>query len=443
MSLALNKSTQFHINELSIVTKGGPIDISVIYEEINLYDSLFLPVMSGNILINDSVGLSSMFLFDGSESILIDIAKDKNSDVASFKKAFRIYKQSNRVANGSNNEKYMLHFCSDELMFSDQQKINQSYDETYGKIVVKIMEDYLEVPEGEAGGYFEDTEGLRNVVIPNLRPLDAIEWITKRCLDQNQAPNYVFFQNLVGFNFVPLSKLLTNDELLDINFTPKNVHGNSAFDEIDSARGFEVVKQNDSITKQRSGVNAGKFIGFDPMTRVTATKKISYGDVYGTMEHANENPNASIVGNRDGSSTETSFDSKKTVSMFSMAQNFSNYIKKNAPEMLSKLDNQENWMFQRKAIIENLMAKRLKIAMPGNFQLTSGFNVNVNAPPFGMKIPGDENKDVSLSGKYIIVASRHIIGYNKHETIIEVATTSSEAPVTISSGEQLNELLEF
>lgn len=443
MSLSVGKSTQFKINELTIVTKAGPVDISVIYEEINLFDSVFLPVMSGNILINDSVGLSTSLLFDGSESILIDITKDQYSEIASFRKAFRIYKQSDRKADGLNNEKYVLHFCSDELMYSDQQRINQSYDDTYGKVVMKILEDYLKVPEGEAGGYFEDTDGIRNVVIPNMRPIEAIQWITKRAMDEKQAPNYVFFQNLSGFNFVPLSKLLTKEEVLDVRFEPKNQSGGNALKEISSARAFEVVKQTDSISKQRSGVNAGQFIGFDPMTRTTAKKQVGYGDVYASMEHANENPNASVIQNRGGENNTTAYDSKKTMSMFNTAQNFSNYIKEKAPETLSKLENQESWMFQRKAIIGNLMAKRLKVAMPGNFQLTSGFNVNVQAPTFGKKFEGDSNEDMSISGKYMIVASRQIIGYEKHETIIEIATTSSDVPVLSASSEQLMEMMGF
>jgi hypothetical protein len=71
------------------------------------------------------------------------------------------------------------------------------------------------------------------------------------------------------------------------------------------------------------------------------------------------------------------------------------------------------------------MTKRVKIVMPGNFQLTSGFNINLIVPTAGKKDKGDDNNDASLSGKYLIVASRHIIGYEKHETIIEVATSSS------------------
>jgi len=131
------------------------------------------------------------------------------------------------------------------------------------------------------------------------------------------------------------------------------------------------------------------------------------------------------------------------MSMFNAAQQFSSYIQEKMPESLSKLENQETWMFQRKAIIGNLMAKRLKVVMPGNFQLTSGFNVNVVAPTFGKKFQGDDNEDKSLSGKYIIVASRQIIGYEKHETIIEIATTSSDVPVLTASTEQLMEMMEF
>jgi hypothetical protein len=73
---------------------------------------MLVPVMSGNIIIRDSVGLSGRLLFDGSESLLVDISKDPNSDIANFKKAFRIYKQSDRKNDGLNNETYILHFVA-------------------------------------------------------------------------------------------------------------------------------------------------------------------------------------------------------------------------------------------------------------------------------------------------------------------------------------------
>lgn len=444
MSFEVKKSTQFKINELVIVTKAGSIDISNIYEEINIFDSMFVPVMSGNIMIKDSVGLSGKLLFDGSETLLIDIVKSEKSDIAAFKKAFRIYKQSDRKNDGLNNEVYILHFASDEFMYSKQQKVNQSYDGLYSDIVQKILVNYLKVSQNQLGGLYEKTYGIKKIVIPNLSPLDAIEWCAKRAVDRNQSPNFVFFQNLTGFNFVSLSTLLTQPDILDVKFETKNQSNGNAISEISSARAFEVVNQQDAIKKIIQGVDAGQFIGFDPITKTTAKKNVSFGDVFNSMKHGNDNPNFSINQNRGGVENQSAFDSKKTVSIFSASQQLSNYIKKVDPTLASTLDNIESYLFQRAAIISNLMSKRVKVSMPGNFQLTSGFNVNIIAPEFAKKVKGEDNNDPSLSGKYVIIASRQIIGYEKHETVIEVATTSTNNEfIPVSNPQQTQELLNY
>jgi hypothetical protein len=444
MSLEIKKSTQFKINELVIVTKAGNLDISAIYEEINIFDSLLVPVMSGYVLVKDSIGLSGKLLFDGSESILIDIAKDKNSDIAGIKKAFRIYKQADRKNDGMNNEMYVLHFVSDEQIYSDQQLIQQSYEGTYSQVVEKILTNYLKVSPNNLGGVYDVSSGLRSIVIPNLKPLDAIDWCAKRAVDVDQSPCFMFFQNALGYNFATLSNLLSEEEILDVKFEMKNQSKGTAFDEISTARAYEVVAQTDSVEKTKSGVNAGQFVGFDPMTGTIAKKNISFGDHFANMKHGNDKPNYSSVTNRDGKDASQAFDSKKTVSIFSAAKQLSNYIKKNDPTSLSKQDNFETYLFQRKAIIANLMAKRIKIAMPGNFQLTSGFNVNVIAPDFGQKEKGGENSDPSLGGKYLIIATRHVIGYEKHETVIEVASSSTNNEYIASSNPaQTQEILDY
>ena len=426
MSFEVKQSTQFKINELVIVTKAGSIDISGIFEELNIFDSVLVPVINGTLLIKDSIGLSGRLLFDGSESLLIDIAKDKKSDIASFRKAFRIYKQSDRKNDTQNSETFLLHFVADELMYSDQQRINQSFETTYAQMVEKILLNYLKVPSNNLRGIINPTSGLRKVVIPNLRPLDAIDWIAKRAVDSQDSPNFMFYQNMIGYNFASLSVLLSQPDILNVKFEPKNQEGKNSIDEISSARSLEVISQANEVEKTRSGVNAGKFIGFDPMTRTVATRNISYGDHYLNMKHGNKNPNFSQIINRDGVNNTETYDANKTVGSFGAARQLSEYIKKKDPTSISKEDNVESYLSQRTSIIKNLMTKRIRLSMPGNFQLTSGFNVSLVAPTFGKKMKGDDNEDPSLSGKYLIVASRQKIGYDKHETIIEIATTSSD-----------------
>ena len=440
---SFTKSTSFEIKELAIVTKAGKVDIRNIYGELNIFDSVLVPVMSGNILIQDSIGLSNKLVFDGSEVILIDIGKSAKFPIARFKKAFRIYKQSDRKNQNLTTQAYVLHFVSDELMYSDQQKINQSFEGTYSDIVKKILMNNLKVQSDNLGGIYENSNGIKKVVIPNLRPIEAIQWCTKRSIDIKNSPNFMFYENITGYNYATLSTLLTQKQVLDIFFSLKNTGANPT-DEMKSARAMEVVEQTDELKRTRDGVNAGKFIGFDPMTGVVTNKNISFADVFADMDHANKNPNISIIQNRDGATNIKSFDSKKMLNVFGLAKQESKYIKNNDPTSLSKEENYETFMFQRAALIGNLMSRRLKVAMPGNFQLSSGFNVYVNAPNFSQNAKGINNKDQSLSGKYLILASRNIIGYDKHETVIEVATTSTEIPfIPASALTQMQELLNY
>ena len=424
--LTVTNPLQFFVKEVTIVAKNGAkLDIRKLFEEINIFDSLFIPVVNGTMLISDSVGLSNKLSFDGSETLLIEITKDKDSDVATYKKAFRIYKQTERVNTNQTNEAYLLHFVSDELMFSDQQRVTQSYSGKYSEIVASIMFDYLQVPASQLGGILADSNGLRKVVIPNLRPLEAIEWCSKRSIDKFNSPNYVFFQNVSGYNFVGLSDLLTMPAVLNVRFQAKNMEGQDKFSELSGARSFEVVAQNDSMEKTRSGVNAGKFIGFDPMTRIVSTRGISFLDVYATMKHGNKMPNVTDMKNKSGQSNMEAFDSKKALSIFGTGRKYSEYIKANDPESLTYIEPYEDLVFQRKSIMKQLMSKRLKFVMPGNFQLSAGYNVDVNVPELAAKEDGVESEDLSLNGKHLIVASRHIISFDKHETIIEVASTST------------------
>lgn len=439
--MKLVEPTQYNIEELFIQTKGGKIPIDDMFEEINLFDSLFLPVASGNILIVDAKQLSKRLSFDGSEVISMSINKGIATGFASFKKAFRIYKQSDRKNINQTSESYILHFVSDELIYSDQKKVNQSYETTYSDIINKILTNELKIP-GNSRAAFEQTYGIRKVVIPNLTPLDAIEWCAKRAMGPKNSPEFIFFCNAEGYNFVSLSTLLTKRSILNINFSPKNVQDDSAFLELSSARSFEVLSQDDLIDKIRSGVNAGTFLGFDPVTRTFGSREFNFDDVYNLIEHANKNSINTEIHNRDKeTSTRTTYDSKQALSVFNYIRGDSNYVKQSDPTTLSKNESYEMILTQRRSILSNLLTKRLKITMPGNFQLTSGKNIDFKTPGFGAHQKGKDNEDLSVSGKYIITGTRHIIGLTRHVTIIEVASDSTNNPANYVSSPEQNELL--
>ena len=434
--------SKFSLNELAIVTKTGKLDISKLFQELNIFDSILSPVMTGAVVIIDSIGLSAKLLFDGSEVLLVNIGKDTDSESFRLKKAFRIYRQTNRATIEQNSETYTLEFVSDEFIFSEQQKINQSYKTTYSETAKKILVNYLKTPEQKLRGVFQATTGIRDIVIPNLRPLEAIEWCAKRSIDQKRSPNYVFFENNLGYNFASLSYLLSADYLFKIKFPAKNLEETNAAQDLLSPRHFEVVNQSDKLKTTREGVAAGTFIGFDPLTRTIQNKRIGFEDHYNSMEHGNDTANFSQSKNRGGEKATEAYDARKALSIFGANRKNSNYIKKYDPTSISKVETQEDFVFTRKAIFANLMNKRIKLVMPGNFQLTSGFNLNVRVPDFSKKESGSENEDRSLSGKYLIIAARHVIKYDMHETILELATTSNETDFIPQSAPEQNKAIE-
>ena len=75
------QTLQHTVNKLSIVSKIGEVDITGMFEELNIFDSIFNPCMTGNILINDSIGLSNKLSFDGSEILIVDIGKTSTEAV--------------------------------------------------------------------------------------------------------------------------------------------------------------------------------------------------------------------------------------------------------------------------------------------------------------------------------------------------------------------------
>jgi hypothetical protein len=428
MSKKLIQSTDYTIKELSIVAGNEKIDVSGMFEEINLYDSILTPVRSGNIVIRDALNLSQLLRFDGTEYIIFIAEKTEN--VLPFSGLYKIYKQSNRSTNNSTSETYVLHFVSDEFIFSNQQKINQCYDETHSEIAVSILRDYLRVPQTEFRGKFDSSFGVAKFIMPNLPPLEAINLCSKRALDRNNSPNFLFFQNNDGFNFCTIPTLMKDEEKFQLNFNVKNTTKNLE-EELLGVRSYQVLKQFDYLKNVQSGVFAGTFIGFDLVTRQLVKRQKSYEDLIPKLQLIN--PNITTDENRASVSNYRSFDSRVSLFPVFSTQSSSNHIQTTNKTSLSNLELTDEYIFERRAIFGAFLTRRIRLLMPGNFGLSSGYNVLLNFPTTGFKQNNTDDLDEFQKGKYMIVAARHIIKYNMHETVIDVASVEGPKPVAKSS----------
>ena len=208
----------------------------------------------------------------------------------------------------------------------------------------------------------------------------------------------------------------------NINFDPKNI--DSTNNDLLGARSFEVVQDYDLLKNIQNGVYSGQFVGFDTVSRTIVRRNFSFGDHYDLYKHMNPGPNAGATVNALGYNIEQT-ESCVYYHPFSSTMADIPLIRQNDPASLSKLLDTENYIYQRKAIMNNIFGKKVKLVMPGNFAISSGFVVGLTVPTYGIKDKTDDNLDTSLHGNYMLSAVRHIITYNKHETIVEAVTDSS------------------
>ena len=434
MSFELKQSTQFEIKKLAIVSKFGTFDVSGIFAELNIFDSILMPCMSGNIVIKDAIGLSKRLLFDGSEYLVVNITKSGETNSTNILKNFRIYKQTDRKNVNQNTELYILHFVSEELIYSEQQKVSQHYKGTYDQIAVSILLNYLKVSNKKIG-IVEKTRGVHNSIVPLLTPFETVQWLSKRAVNSDNKANFLFFENKVGFNFVSLSTLYANDPLLTINFDTKNL-SDAVNNEFLGIRNFNFTVSFDFLENVRNGFFANKFIGFDILTRTIQTTYLDINNNFKKGKTLNDYPTASSAVNRENRDASQMYDSKVVLYPFQTSRFDTTYVKTNDNAAATIIDDTHTYIPQRKATLNNLLQRRMNVTLPGNFAISSGFVLNLNA--HGYSVNDGERLDKSISGKYLIVGTRHMIKPEKHETICEISSDSTNVPF-VSAGNLLKQ----
>jgi hypothetical protein len=408
------KTNQFEIQSLVILSPNQKIEIDIrsIFEELNIHDSVLLNTISGDIIITDSIGVLKGFEFDGFQYLYVEMSKTEDKRF-SYKKLFHIYKQSLKYTIKPGAVSYRLNFISDEYTTSEQTKVAQHYQFPYSKTAQLILKDYLKIQK-EKFGQFSDSKGIRSVIIPTMTPLDAITWCSKRALDVNDKPTFLFFENSDGFNFMSLNDIFKQTPLHDINISPKNIVDNMNI-ELFGTRNYEVIDQYDFIQNVTSGVFAktGRF--YDILNRTFREIKSDYFKDQIGLTSLNPQKNAPPAKvNVHNLRPEQAYQSK-----------YVSYYYNSNPK--GNEESPEKWLLQREAIFQNLFAKRIRIEMSGLFTYTSGKLLKVFVPNFSVSTKQDEGLNQFLTGNYMIIATQHKLRAEgqEHTTIMDLVSDST------------------
>jgi hypothetical protein len=219
---------QIELNEITLVSFNKGLSISLLdyFVEINLYESIFSPVVTGSIMLSDSRNLTSLFPLVGDEYLFINVKTPSLTDTYSIYKTFRIFSLENKnyVKDGSI-VLYELGIMSSEGFNDILNPIYKSFEGTPSKIINDIFIDYLQANRNITTeskiktplSFLEYPKNILKFISPGWTPIQCINWLAGKCLPPaGKAANFLFWETTKGFYFGGMDRILSNPEASSI-----------------------------------------------------------------------------------------------------------------------------------------------------------------------------------------------------------------------------------
>jgi hypothetical protein len=417
---------QYSIENVTLIQNDGQQrELKYLIIELSIYEDLFSPTMTGHFTLNDSQGFIETFDISGFNFIKITFGKP--GDSYKVDKYFRVYKIGDRKQSTRGNEIYSIYFCSEELFVSEQTKVVKSYKEKQiNEIVSDILETYIQFPETSFvdkkynSKNIEQTSGVYDFIVPNLKPFEAINWLATYAksaeIIQNKAgADLLFFENNQGFNFKSIQSMMYEDSVGTYHYDPQSLPDQTRDLEYLKTRilAYKFVETFDTLKHVNSGSFANKLIALDPLLRTSTISEFKYDEYFINSISLNSYGLTSDYKNRFGKTVSDTTDAVVKVAT-SNAQQRNHPLIKNDPAAYATIAPNidiETYVPYRTAQLALANYTKLEFNIPGDPKLKVGDVVEVLLPSLSNRAPNapDSIEDPYYSGYYLIAGIRHML----------------------------------
>jgi hypothetical protein len=190
--MAQIKTTAGYILQSVIINSSRmlePQDLVGSVTDIEIFEHMDLPYLTGQIALIDSFRLYDRLDLQGAEYCTILLKQTETSEDL-IEKRFVIDKIiSNKKAN-EQTDLLVLHLVEDILFKSNAQNVNKTYSGSPQKIIENISNEWL---NKKIINITSDIfQAKLKVIIPNLSPIESMQWIKNRATTSDGFPTYLF-----------------------------------------------------------------------------------------------------------------------------------------------------------------------------------------------------------------------------------------------------------
>ena len=272
----------FNLSKAEIITSSGlKLDISSSIINITFFEDIGQSAITGQILLQDPAGISSIGPIIGQEYLRLKIQtptlKDKSEIINFTENVLIVNSLETRKDISDKVQAYILQFSTSELIKNQRTKVSRSLKGTYSEIVKNMLNEV----GCKKDMYIEPTAGIKRIIVPNVRPFDIIRMAARESISNFFSNrNYQFFETFRSYNFRSLSSLYAQKPVQKYTSYIKGTGTlpGGAVDierELGQILDFEIVDANDAIVNYTTGVYASNLIVHDIFNKTY--KKHTYG----------------------------------------------------------------------------------------------------------------------------------------------------------------------
>ena len=445
----------YSIKQLVIIGEKITVNLSAMFTEINIFESIYSASLTGWVTVNDALNLisgSNSLPIMGNEVIIIEVSVGEHvsQQPGTLKKLVapkiknivfvgRVIDVKNRTIINERSQSYEIHFVSEEFVLDRNIRISKSFTNLNVHDIVEKVFSEFGIPDTYE---FEKTVRIANVVIPNWTPLKTINWLASRAISETyNTPTFFFFQTLYNdgptsgdrrpytksrytettsnkFWFLSLDDMLAYDARKKIYFRPGNVGIDTrppdlAY-EFANAYNYEVMNSFNTLTNNANGLYNSTLISHDITTKTWKKTVFNYDDGFDKLYHLETNKMFSGVTDSKGNR----FNSKNYKESL---------IIYNPTGTLENPNYTENISSIRTHSLASLDLFRIRITLPGDCTLESGDIVYFDLP--SPETGGENKKDEYYKGNLLITHIRHTITKVQYSITLECCKETIAAEV--------------
>jgi hypothetical protein len=429
MASGIQSAEDFSVESIRITSERfrEALEIKKVTIELNIFENIRMPYLTGSILILDDNGLYTAADFQGTERLQVDLSLPADGAVT-ISKTF-IMNRIEKVQK-SNDQTAMLLFnlIEDCGFYNNVQSFSKSYDGKGEQIISKILTDKLgKSLYSKIKTYRPSYQSAFRIIVPYLKPFQAVKMALDKMTTENGSPYFLY------------SSLNTNDLILadlDTIMTRTAFNATEAFrfDQNASNDAEDIIKQStaiynvsapnqeDTMLLSELGALGANFTTTDMTTGEEITYNHNVNSVYKQLLDA-----AVISSSQDNVLLDNAFIADPNgVNTQSLGDyNSVNFSQVGGGRTYPYQSEIQNWTYEddpsayklkmfKHAIEQLLMKNNMELLLPGLKFLTGDVRTSVGNQISIMIIKNDLSDDVydkvdnKRSGDFIINTKRHI-----------------------------------